>query len=76
VISAFLLGGQESTTIPVMLYQQARASPLPSLNGVASLMLFGSLLAIGLALLVQGRFMKRREASRRSAVENFARFEL
>jgi hypothetical protein len=59
-----------------MLYQQARASPLPSLNGVASLMLFGSLLAIGLALLEQGRFMKRREASRRSAVENFARFEL
>jgi hypothetical protein len=39
-------------------------------------MLFGSLIAIGLALLVQGRFMRRREATGRSAVEEFARFEL
>jgi spermidine/putrescine transport system permease protein len=76
VISTFLLGGQESNTVPVLIYQQARGGPRPSLNGVASLMLFGSLLAIALALLVQGRFMKRREASRRSAVEEFARFEL
>jgi spermidine/putrescine transport system permease protein len=76
VISTFLLGGQESNTVPVLIYQQARGGPRPSLNGVASLMLFGSLLAIGLALLVQGRFMKRREDSRRSAVEEFARFEL
>jgi spermidine/putrescine transport system permease protein len=76
VISTFLLGGQESNTVPVLIYQQARGGPRPSLNGVASLMLVGSLLAIALALLVQGRFMKRREAARRSAVEEFARFEL
>jgi spermidine/putrescine transport system permease protein len=76
VISTFLLGGQESNTVPVLIYQQARGGPRPSLNGVASVMLFGSMIAIGLALLVQGRFMKRREASRRSAVEEFARFEL
>jgi spermidine/putrescine transport system permease protein len=76
VISTFLLGGQDSNTVPVLIYQQARGGPRPSLNGVASVMLFGSLLAIALALFVQSRFMKKREASRRSAIEDFARFEL
>jgi spermidine/putrescine transport system permease protein len=75
VISTFLLSGQESNTIPVLIYQQARGGPTPALNGLASLMLAGSMIAIGLALLVQRRF-NRREAGDRSAVEEFARFEL
>jgi spermidine/putrescine transport system permease protein len=75
VISTFLVGGQESNTIPILIYNQARGGPRPSLNGVASLMLAGSMLAITLALLVQRRF-NRREAAGRSAVEDFARFEL
>lgn len=75
VISTFLVGGQESNTIPILIYNQARGGPRPSLNGVASLMLFGSMLAITLALLVQRRF-NRREATGRSAVEDFARFEI
>ena len=75
VISTFLVGGQESNTIPILIYNQARGGPRPSLNGVASLMLAGSMLAITLALLVQRRF-NRRQAAGRSAVEDFARFEL
>lgn len=75
VISTFLVGGQESNTIPILIYNQARGGPRPSLNGVASLMLFGSMLAITLALLVLRRF-NRREASGRSAVQDFARFEI
>ena len=76
VISTFLLGGQESNTVPVLIYQQARGGPRPSLNGVATLMLVGSMIAIALALIVTSRFAKRREAGRASAVEDFARFEL
>jgi len=75
VISTFLVGGQESNTIPILIYNQARGGPRPSLNGVASLMLFGSMLAITLAIVVQRRF-NRREAAGRSAVEDFARFEI
>jgi spermidine/putrescine transport system permease protein len=75
VISTFLVGGQESNTIPILIYNQARGGPRPSLNGVATLMLAGSMVAIALALLVQRRF-NRREAAGRSAVEDFARFEL
>jgi len=75
VISTFLVGGQDSNTIPILIYNQARGGPRPSLNGVASLMLAGSMLAITLALLVQRRF-NRRQAAGRSAVEDFARFEL
>jgi spermidine/putrescine transport system permease protein len=75
VISTFLVGGQESNTIPILIYNQARGGPRPSLNGVASLMLAGSMLAITLAIVVQRRF-NRREAAGRSAVEDFARFEI
>jgi spermidine/putrescine transport system permease protein len=75
VISTFLVGGQESNTIPILIYNQARGGPRPSLNGVASLMLFGSMLAIALALMVQRGF-NRREATGRSAVQDFARFEI
>ena len=75
VISTYLVGGQESNTIPILIYNQARGGPRPSLNGVGTLMLVGSMLAITLALLVQRRF-NRREARGRSAVEDFARFEL
>jgi spermidine/putrescine transport system permease protein len=76
VITTFLIGGQDSTTIPVLIYQQARGGPTPALNGVASLMLFGSLIAIALAVLVQRRFNRRRASTDRSAVEQFARIEL
>jgi spermidine/putrescine transport system permease protein len=76
VISIFLLGGQDSTTVPVLIYQTARAGPTPALNGVASLMLLGSMIAITLGVLVQRRVNRRRGATQGSAVEQFAQFEI
>ena len=75
VITAFLMGDQSSATIPVKLYSAARAAPSPALNALASILLFASMLAIGIALLVLRRSQKK-EGAQRSAVEDFARLEI
>ena len=74
VISAFLWGTQSSATIPVKLYSAARLAPSPALNALASILLFASMLAITIALLVMRRSQK--EGAKRSAVEDFARLEI
>jgi len=73
--TAFLMGDQSSATIPVKLYSAARAAPSPALNALASILLFASMLAIGIALLVLRRSQKK-EGAKRSAVEDFARLEI
>jgi ABC-type spermidine/putrescine transport system permease subunit II len=75
VISAFLCV-QDCTTIPIKIYSAARNAGNPSLNAVASIMMFSSLLAITAAVLIQRVFIKRQEGGDRSAVEDFARFEI
>jgi spermidine/putrescine transport system permease protein len=75
VISAFLMGDASSATIPVKLYSAARLAPSPALNALASILLFASMLAIAIALLVMRRSQKK-EGAQRSAVEDFARLEL
>jgi spermidine/putrescine transport system permease protein len=75
VITAFLMGDQSSATIPVKLYSAARAAPSPALNALASILLFASMLAIGIALLVVRR-SQRKEGAEGSAVEDFARLEI
>jgi len=75
VISAFLCV-QDCKTIPIKIYSAARNAGSPSLNAVASIMLVSSLLAITAAVLTQRVFIKRQEGEGRSAVEDFARFEI
>lgn len=75
VISAFLQAGQNTATIPVKLYSAARGAPSPALNALASLLLFASLLAIGVAIGLMRR-ARRREGATGSAVEDFARLEI
>jgi spermidine/putrescine transport system permease protein len=75
VIAAFLMGDQSSATIPVLLYSAARAAPSPALNALASILLFASMLAITVAILVMGRYRKK-EGAQGSAVEDFARLDL
>jgi spermidine/putrescine transport system permease protein len=75
VITAFLMGDQSSATIPVKLYSAARAAPSPALNALASILLFASMLAIAIAILVMGRSRKK-EGAGGSAVEDFARLDL
>ena len=75
VITAFLMGDQSSATIPVKLYSAARLAPSPALNALASILLFASMLAIIVAIIVMRRSRKK-EGSEGSAVEDFARLDI
>lgn len=75
VITAFLMGDQSSATIPVKLYSAARLAPSPAINALASILLFASMLAIVVALIVMRRSRKK-EGAKGSAVEDFARLDI
>jgi spermidine/putrescine transport system permease protein len=74
VISQFLCA-QDCTTIPIKIYSAARNAGNPSLNALATIMMLLSLLSITVAVLILRRYNKR-HATGRSAVEDFARFEI
>jgi spermidine/putrescine transport system permease protein len=75
VISAFLSSDLSTETVPVKIYSNARGAPTPALNALASVMLFASLLAVGLALLVV-RLVQRARGERAAAVEDFAQLRV
>jgi spermidine/putrescine transport system permease protein len=75
VISQFLLGGADSTTIPVHVYSASRAGPTPATNAIASLLLFLTLFLATVAGVILRR-ARRRENRTGSAVEDLARLEV
>lgn len=77
VISAFLLGDQSTTPIPVLLYSAARSAPSPAINALASILLLSTLVAVSIAVLFL-RWSRRRDAGAKggSAIEDFARLEI
>lgn len=75
ITSQFLARGQESTTVPMLIYSAGRAAPNPSLNAVATLMLVVSLGAIGVATVLLRSFSRRRGGERAPTGE-LIRFEI
>ncbi|MCC6224614.1 MAG: ABC transporter permease [Thermoleophilia bacterium] len=75
VVSAFLSAGAGTDTVPVRIYSNARGSPTPALNALASLTLFLTLAAVALAF-VAWQAVRRRGGERGSAVRELARLEL
>ena len=75
VITAFLSSDLSTETVPMKIYSNARGAPTPALNALASVMLFASLLAVGLALLVV-RLVQRARGERGRAVEDFAQLRI
>ena len=75
VISAFLSSDLSTETVPVKIYSNARGAPTPALNALASVMLFASLLAVALALIVV-RLVQRTRGERAAAVEDFAQLRV
>ncbi len=58
VISQQLCADASCQTIPILIYGSARRGPLPSLNALASVTLFASTLAIGLAVVLYRRLTR------------------
>jgi spermidine/putrescine transport system permease protein len=75
VISQFLSADSSTETIPVKIYSNARGAPTPALNALASVMLFFSLLAITLAIVLQ-RAVQRSRGGGKTGVEDMAEMRL
>jgi spermidine/putrescine transport system permease protein len=63
VISQRLSVSAATQTIPIIIYSSARRSPLPSLNALASITLFGSTILIALAAVVFRRATRQERAA-------------
>ena len=63
VISERLSKDASTQTIPILIYSAARRGPLPSVNALASITLFVSMILVGLAVL----FYRRSTRGQRSA---------
>jgi spermidine/putrescine transport system permease protein len=73
VISQWLSSGANSTTVPVQIYAATRATPEPSTDGIATVIMLITLLSVVAGVLVY-RFFTRGESRRGSAVDDVAGF--
>jgi len=69
VISQWLSCGADCDTIPIRIYSATRAAPLPSINALASIMVYFTLGAIGISYLVY-RLMTRGEKPARGGARS------
>ena len=74
VVSSFL-SGPGSDTVPMRIYNQARGGATPALNAMASMMVFVTVAAIGLALAALAA-ARRRSGARGDAVDDFTGFSV
>jgi spermidine/putrescine transport system permease protein len=77
VISQWLSCGADCETIPIRIYSAARAAPLPSVNALAAIMVFFTLVAL-LAAYVLFRFLTRGErvTGKAAAVSGIGSFDM
>jgi spermidine/putrescine transport system permease protein len=74
IIVRYLSLGASTETIPVRIYSTARGAPTPALNALASVLLFSTLIAVGIAYVLY-RVLTRGERSAREpggAFKDFA----
>lgn len=72
VIVRYLSAGAATETIPIRIYTTARGAPTPALNALASLMLFSTIVAIGLGVLVYRLLTKGERRREGSGFQQFA----
>jgi spermidine/putrescine transport system permease protein len=74
VVSQYLAGGSDTTTVPMRIYAQARGAPTPALNALATLMLIVSLLALVLAYVIYRALTRgeRADGQRGAGIEALA----
>ena len=71
IIVRYLSNGQGTETIPIRIYSAARASPTPALNALASLLLFSTIIAVTVGLVVY-RSMTKGERGQGGVLGEFA----
>jgi spermidine/putrescine transport system permease protein len=62
----------ECETISMKIYGGYRSAPTPALNAMATIMLAGTLLAVGVGALVYRRIARKQEGAKADAVRDFA----
>jgi spermidine/putrescine transport system permease protein len=73
VISQWLSNGANSTTVPMLIYDATRATPLPSTDGLATVIMLITLITVVAGVAVF-RMFTRGEGGRGSAVDDVAGF--
>ena len=73
VISQWLSNGANSTTVPMLIYDATRATPLPSTDGLATVIMLITLITVVAGVAVF-RLFTRGEGGRGSAVDDVAGF--
>jgi spermidine/putrescine transport system permease protein len=68
----YLSAGASTETIPIRIYSTVRASPTPALNALASIMLFSTIVAVTLAIVLYRVLTKGERAERGTAFRDFA----
>ena len=71
IIVRYLSAGQATETIPVRIYSTARGAPTPALNALASIMLFSTIIAIAIGIVVY-RSLTKGERGKGAALREFA----
>ncbi|TMK85828.1 MAG: ABC transporter permease [Actinobacteria bacterium] len=72
IIVRYLSAGAATETIPVKIYSTARGSPTPALNALASIMLFSTVIAVTLALIVYRSLTRGERKGEGMALRDFA----
>ena len=73
VISQWLSNGANSTTVPMLIYDATRATPLPSTDGLATVIMLITLITVVAGVAVF-RLFTRGEGGRGTAVDDVAGF--
>jgi spermidine/putrescine transport system permease protein len=73
VISQWLSNGANTSTVPMLIYDATRSTPLPSTDGIATVIMFITLISVVAGVLVY-RVFTRGEGGRQSAIDDVAGF--
>jgi spermidine/putrescine transport system permease protein len=72
IIVRYLSAGASTEPLSVKIYGGFRSSPTPVLNAMATIMMVGTLICVGIGLLIYRATAKKRGGGSGSAVEDFA----
>jgi spermidine/putrescine transport system permease protein len=76
VISQWLSSGGGTVTVPMLIYDATRAAPLPSINAIASIMAFVTLLSVLAGFLVYRAFTRGERVAGGGMVGDMAAFDI